>query len=698
MKKFFLGNLLILITCLILASCSSTKEMDNGKISQIKKDTVALVGNDVISLKDYEDFYIKNNGGPESVSKATNDTKKQFLDLLIKYRMKVNEAYAQDYINSPDVVKEIEEYKRSLAIPYIIDHEVFEPNLKLWYDRRKSNLKISAILLRVNWNNPEDTLAKYQKALSIIDSLNKGAGFGLLAIHHSQLRGAAADSGNLGYITAGHTVKDFENAMFSLQIGQFTQKPVKLTPGYFIIKLLGSEPRTGGKRIAHIMFTFKNQTHDDSMSVIKKAEEVYQRLKNGEEFGKLAREFSEDEETKVKGGELGSFEREPYLNPKEFWEVALTLKSGELSAPVKTSFGIHIVKNLAIDPYPPYETAKEKLKDDYKSLKYDGDYQNFIAVQKAKLKHSYSLPVLNQFYSYLDTTKTTNSPNWDSLLTTDFKKNAIMTFGQIVITVDNVVEQFKNHPELKGISLNPDGIKKGIEKVTEIFTLQTRADRIDSDYPEFKNVMKEYIDGLLLFKAEQIAVWSKVIVNDSMLKIYFNNNRDQFTFPERVDVSEIFVPDDSTAQVIYKQLTEDPSLDKKAAKTKKGKKVKPVVKPSFEELAEKYTTREGYKEKKGNWGLLPEGENLLTQKGMAMSIGEISAPFKFENGVSIIKIKAKDKSRQKEFNECGPELSSKFQEYETKRIENEWLDTLRSKFKVSVFENRINDAFKSEKK
>jgi peptidyl-prolyl cis-trans isomerase SurA len=698
MKKFFLGNLLVLISCLILVSCSSTKNIDNGKNNLAKSDTIAIVGNDIISLKDYEEFYIKNNGGPESVPKATNETKKQFLDLLIKYRMKVNEAYAQDYINDPEVKKEIEEYKRSLAIPYIIDHEVTEPNLKLWYDRRKTNLKVAAILLRVNWNNPEDTLAKYQKMVSIIDSLNKGVSFGLLANHHSQFRGNPSDSGILGYVTAGQTVKGFENALYSLQIGQYTPKPVKLPVGYFIIKLLNKEPRSGGKKIAHIMLTFKNPTHDDTLNVIKKSEELYKQLKSGVDFDKLARENSEDNETKVKDGEVGTFEREPYLNPREFWDAAMSLKTGEISTPIRTSFGIHIIKNLSTEPYPSYEVSREKLKDDYKSLQYDGDYQNFIAVQKSKLNHSFNLPILNQFYSYLDTTKTTNSPNWDSLLTTDFKKNALMSFGQNQISVNEVVEQFKNHPELKGISLNPDGIQKGMNKSSEIFALQERANRIDSDYPEFKNVMKEYIDGLLLFKAEQNAVWSKVIVSDSILKIYFNNNRDQFTFPDRVDISEIFVADDSIAQVVHKQLTEDPVPDKKAAKAKKGKKNKTVEKPSFEELAAKYTTREGFKEKKGNWGLLSESDNLLAQKGMTMSVGSISTPFSFENGVSIIKVNSKDKARKKEFTECGPELSSKFQEYETKRVESDWLETLKSKFKVLVFDNKINDAFKSNNK
>jgi parvulin-like peptidyl-prolyl isomerase len=158
-----------------------------------------------------------------------------------------------------------------------------------------------------------------------------------------------------------------------------------------------------------------------------------------------------------------------------------------------------------------------------------------------------------------------------------------------------------------------------------------------------------------------------------------------------VNISEIFVANDSLAKVIYKKLTDSTDQTQTTKKSKKNKK--PVVKPTFEELASQYTTREGYKEKKGLWGLLSESDNLLAKKGMALSIGGISEPFSFENGFSIIKLNGKEPPRIKKYEECGPELSSKFQEYETKRLEQIWTDSLRKAFGAVVFEGKLKNAF-----
>jgi peptidyl-prolyl cis-trans isomerase SurA len=221
--KIFLV-VVISIVSIVLMSCSSS---NISKEESLRVDTLALVSKDVISLKQYEDFYLKNNVGvnPKDISE---ESKKEFLDLIIKYRLKINDAYKKGYDKDPIVQQEIKDYEKSLAIPFALDREIVEPNIKTWYERRKENRKIYTIMLRADMNNPSDTLEKYNLINSLLDSLNRGANFKNIATRYTQIgTGQVADSGLLGYVSVGQTVRVFEDAIFSLKPGQYTKVPVR---------------------------------------------------------------------------------------------------------------------------------------------------------------------------------------------------------------------------------------------------------------------------------------------------------------------------------------------------------------------------------------------------------------------------------------------------------------------------------------
>jgi len=188
--------------------------------------------------------------------------------------------------------------------------------------------------------------------------------------------------------------------------------------------------------------------------------------------------------------------------------------------------------------------------------------------------------------------------------------------------------------------------------------------------------MKDYEEGVLLYKIEQAEVWNKLAVTDSALHAYFDKNRDTFRFPDRVDISEIYVTSDSAAKAIYQRL-------------KAGE--------NFDTLAAHYSVRSDEKVKRGHWGLLAEAENELAAKGFKMEVGAISEPFPYQGGYSIIKVNAKEKARPKTFEEAGPELSNKFQDYESKRLEREWIESLKKKFPVEVHESVLEKAFAPQK-
>ncbi len=130
---------------------------------------------------------------------------------------------------------------------------------------------------------------------------------------------------------------------------------------------------------------------------------------------------------------------------------------------------------------------------------------------------------------------------------------------------------------------------------------------------------------------------------------------------------------DSLAQAAYKEI-------------KEGK--------DFGDVAEKYTMRQGYKEKKGVWGLTPNSENEFSRYAAILRIDSIPPPFAHPNGWSIIKVLAKDTSHVKEFQECVPEIMSAYQEYAAKARLDAWTAELKARYGVVLYKEMLSEAFK----
>jgi peptidyl-prolyl cis-trans isomerase SurA len=692
--KIFLF-MLIAVVSIFLISCSSnniTKE------ENVKVDTLALVSSDVISLKQFEDFYLKNNGGTSALASVTEESKKEFLDLLIKYRLKINDAYSKGYDKDPLVVEEIKEYEKSLAIPYALDKEIIEPAVKVSYERRQHNLKVYAIMLHFNANIPEDTLKAYNLIHSLIDSLNRGANFKELAHRYSDIgTGSPADSGLLGYLSSGQTVMNFENAVYSLKPGEYTKKPVKLATGYIVPMVELIEPRSGGRLFSHLHLEFKNNTFEDSLQVFNLANELKQKLDEGANFEDLVKQYSDDENSKNNGGMLGVYERNPGVEDRmpDFWNAAFALKVGETSKPVTTFLGVHILKCVQITPFPSYEEYKQKLREEYtQSLRYNEDNKNYLNRLKTRYKFTTNFDAVNEFYRGIDSTKRVGSRTWDSLVTDQTRHKTLITLTDEKFSVDSIVGIINNSNEFSEYKFTPSRFQSTLDRIGERIVLEHDAKFVPSRYPEFKTTMREYIDGILLYKAEQEAVWNNLVIDDDALRTYYETRKEAFKFSDRAEISEIFVRSDSLAKEIYRQLT-----DTVAPPTKKGAKPKKIVPPSFEEMAGKYTEREGYKEKKGYWGLLEETDNLLAMHAIEYQKENfITKPIVFEHGWSIVKVHKIHKPVQKSFEECGPELSTRYQEYETKRLESIWMEDMQAKFPVKTFPEKLKKAFYPETK
>ena len=124
------------------------------------------------------------------------------------------------------------------------------------------------------------------------------------------------------------------------------------------IKQMGEQKEVHAR---HILIRAKADDEKASAAAKKKIEAIIARLKKGEDFAKLAKETTEDPSGKANGGDLGYFTKGQMV--PEFAEVAFKLKKGEISGPVKTQFGWHVIKveDSRIKPPPTFEQVKAQI-------------------------------------------------------------------------------------------------------------------------------------------------------------------------------------------------------------------------------------------------------------------------------------------------------------------------------------------------
>jgi peptidyl-prolyl cis-trans isomerase SurA len=181
-----------------------------------------------------------------------------------------------------------------------------------------------------------DSVKKVAEAL--IDSLNLGMNFEILAKNHSQDT-SAAKGGDLGYFKRGLLDPAFERALDQLKNGQYSAIPVKTDLGWHIVRVLGR--KEDGVRSAHILLR-TIPTAADTAAVIQRADSLQKTLKTKEEFSAAAKKFSEDKSSNFQGGLLGWYQRNE-MEPA-YVEPVTGLNVGEVSEPVLIDGAYHLFR------------------------------------------------------------------------------------------------------------------------------------------------------------------------------------------------------------------------------------------------------------------------------------------------------------------------------------------------------------------
>ena len=656
----FAASSLLLALSLVIAGCGSSSSM------------LGTIGNEKIPLHEFEQMYATNNGGWEKAVKSPMAARKKFLDLFIKYKLKLMEAENQGLLKDTSIQNELNGYRNTMANTYVLEHELIDPGMRKIYDRRRFDLRASHILIRVAPNAaPQDTLAAYLKAKNLIERAKK-VSFDSLAVHFSEDPGSAPRGGDLGWFTQGRMVPEFEDAAYALSPGEVSPEPVRTRFGYHVVKLTGRQANQGSYEVAHILMRF-SPSLSDTAAVRDTIEQVYRRIRSGKlPFVEAVEQYSDDPSSKPRGGMIGSYERTAL--PEPIADIFEHTPIDSVAPPYRAPYGYHIFRVLAHHPMPSFEEMKSQLRQQYQPH-YTKDYENYIARLTERYHLNFDIDLRAKLPTFFEPTATPDSAGWKDNVDPAVLDKPLFTYASKQFTVRQFLDRLGSSPEFRQTRLTRKNIDDIIDRTTSSMMLEEHVSHAEELFPEFKKLMEEYTKGVLIFRVDQDAVWKKDTVSDAMLHAYFDSTKSRYQWPDRVNVGEIFLKSDSMATAVYQMLL-------------KG--------ADFGETAAKYTTRSDYKAKKGEWGLRPDSLNELTKAASAMAIDSIAPPIQFLGGWSVIKVLGKDKARAKTFDEMRAELTTKIQNEQGKRLEEEWIDSLKRKYPVDIDEGVLKNAFQGK--
>lgn len=517
------------------------------------QDYVIEVNNKKISKHEFLQIYLKNNQKPKFDKQSIDE----YLELYKKFKLKVLEAEFQGYDTLPKLKKELLGYRKSLSTPYLIDKQENIKVVEEAYKRLQKEVKASHILIRLDQNaSPEDTMKAYVKIAAIRKRIENGEDFSKIAKEVSEDPSAVTNGGDLGYFTAFQMVFPFEEAAYNTNVGQLSTI-VRTRFGYHILKIADQRSARGILKTAHIMIAVKRDGNSaDIEAAKKKIDEIYAKLVGGEKFEDLAANFSDDPGSSEKGGKLPEFGSGTTTRMvPEFEDAAFLLnKDGDFSKPIQTDFGYHIIKRLELSPLASFETMKKELQSKVNRDDRSKKTQTAL-INKLKIEYNYSdnsKKGLKWFVKHIDSNYFKGKWTASKLK----KNNVLFTLKGQNFTQKQFADYIISNYRVPKTDAK-DLINKQYNTWVSSEILKYEDTQLETKYPEFKALMQEYHDGVLLYEIMTDKVWNKANKDTIGLKNFYENHKANYQWKDRIDAMVYECLDKNIANQVIKMLKND---------------------------------------------------------------------------------------------------------------------------------------------
>lgn len=641
--------------------------------SKLDKKVLMTIGDQKVTVKEFTDVYYKNNLKNDVIEKKSVD---EYLDLFTTFRMKVMEAERLKLDTSAKFQKELAGYRKQLAKPFMSSDDITDELLQEAYQRKQKDIRASHILIRCDKNAmPSDTLKAYNKAMDIRKkAMAKGADFGELAVRYSedpsakdmkatdQMPARPGNKGDLGYFTVFDMVYPFETGAYNTKEGEISM-PVRSDFGYHIIKVESITDAMGSIQAAHIFLQLPfDAAEEDEASMKQKADNIYNELmaNDGKNWNEMVKQYSDDRGTVTRNGALSNFTVSRIV--PQFIEACKSVKEGEIAKPVRTMYGYHIIKLIGKSGVGTFENEQkslsERIEKDMRSKKSE---EVVLKQVKNEYKFKQNDKNLEAFMATIDS----------SILRKEYEPAPEANLNATLFSLEGNPTKVSDF--VKYIKDNMT-MQKYVTPATyayqlyESFSTETAMDYADAHledkYPEFKTLVQEYKDGILLFDLMDREVWDKAVKDTTGLKEFHERNASKYMWEDRAQATIVTVTRPESLPQVMALLDSDIDLDS--------------LQPTFKRDSIKYAfARKGFYQR---------GDNQYVDQTEWKVGTRNEIPSTVDQSTTIVIIRDVRKPEPKTLREARGLVTSDYQV----ELEQKWVQTLKERYPVKIDEKVLD--------
>ena len=497
------------------------------------------VGNEAVTKSEFIKAYQKNS----ILSEASEADLREYVKLYQEYRMKVQEAKSLKLDTAQQFQKEWASYKDQYAQQYLIDTEVSDQLLNETTERGRYHVRASHILVRLPEDaNPKDTLAAYHKIMKIREEILDGLDFSEAAVRYSDDQSARdfvnpqskrkqhGNRGDIGYFSVLEMIYPFETGAYNTPVGQVSQ-PVRTQFGYHLVYVQDKIPAIAKLYVSQIFIQDTNALEKDvdHSAAMARYAQIEKDWQSGVTFDELASKYSDDKATKNNGGRMEPFT--PNRRPGNYIFAAINLKPGQISKPVPSGIGWHILKLDSV----VYTTVndefqymiKNRLARDSRSKK-----SKESLVEKLKKEYNYEEKGKAAAMKFFKKNLTDNVFQVkhiaiDSLKGIE-KLKPMCSFANQQLTAQDFGKYLARY---QGKQLN-GSVSNFLEQVFPNFVgeqvLRYERTQLMDKYPEYRDVVNEVFDGLMIYEVNSLKVWNAAIQDTVGAERLYEEIKSQF--------------------------------------------------------------------------------------------------------------------------------------------------------------------------
>ncbi len=612
-----------------------------------------------ITVAEFERMYQKSQVDPEDM--YTEESISEYVDLYLKYKLKLKEASSLGIDKDPEVIREIALYEDQL-VRNEFDQKVMNDLLNEAENRLQEEICMRHILIDIpnRYKGTADTIYSYNQALKIRNRIIAGEDFVEVAKKTSRDIDTKYTGGDLGCFTTLQ-LRNYalESEAYKLNRGQISM-PVRTHLGYHIIEITDRRPSNGLVSAKQIFIRSNNTLSEDEQIeaelVIKSA---YRDLLGGSDFDEVAQWITTETELQSSLDEIPEFMVGTYES--DFENGIFQLKSpGDISSPIQTSLGWHIFQLVDRNPLPEFSQIESNIRD-----KITEDERYALARLKfgEEIKSKYKYERIDSVY--YDFAKRV-APGISII---GWQTPSSFDYSQPLFKIEDRVfpaQQFVNYVREEHSLENFQSFDTYYNNFETMKLMDYHKHNVAKTDPEMKSLLQEFRDGIILFNMMEREFWNETNANDQEVMTYYEENIDQYEGEDLLVVDVYTLPNLEIADKV-KKVVQNETLFSSISKLERKQKIKIPV--SEDQLL--------------------QSESIINGVDL-WNIGSVTMMKTENNTWKVMKSKEVVKGPAKPFSEVKMKVLSEYQ----KAKEEEWVNELKQKYSVQMNQDVIQSLIK----